>query len=111
MSHPEFFCNLKCPYCLFKSGSTEGSRPLSGIGVSPKYFFFFFRRLWRRKKREKWGTAPYPSQGAQPLATPAKRGFTGSLKIRDDSCPLVSSLAYSTYASTQKSDVHTKQRI
>ena len=85
MSHPEFFCNLKCPYCLFKSGSTEGSRPLSGIGVSPKYFFFFFRRQRRRKKREKWGTAPYPSQGAQPLATPAKRGFTGSLKIRDDS--------------------------
>src|SRR5260370_330074 len=66
MSHPEFFWNLKCSYCLFKSGSAEGSCPLSGIGVSPKYLFFLLRRLRRRKKREEWGTAPYPRQGAQP---------------------------------------------
>src|SRR5579859_4533430 len=85
MSHPEFFWNLKCSYCLFKGGSAEGSCPLSGIGMSPKYLFFLLRRLRRRKKREEWGTAPYPRQGAQPLVTPAKRCLTGFSKIRDDS--------------------------
>src|SRR5260370_20035927 len=89
MNHPEFFWNLKCSYCLFKSGSAEGSRPLSGIGVSPKYFFSLLRRQRRRKKREKWGTAPYPRQGAHPLATPAKRCLKGFSKIRDDSWHLL----------------------
>src|SRR5947207_1703809 len=69
----------------FKSGSAEGSCPLSGIGVSPKYLFSLLRRRRRRKKREKWGTAPHPRQGAVPLATPAKRCLTGFSKIRDDS--------------------------
>jgi len=78
MSHPEFFWNLKCSYCLFKSGSAEGSRPLSGIGVrrdlanwTRNTFFPLLRRLWRRKKREKWGTAP---------CNPCKKMFEGLLK-------------------------------
>ena len=100
MSHPEFFWNLKCPYCLFKSGSAEGSRPLSGIGVrrdlanwTRNTFFPFAPPLAAQEKREMGhspipqarGTAPYPRQGAQPLATPAKRCLKGFSKIRDDS--------------------------
>jgi len=42
-----------------------------GRGV-PEILFFLFRRQRRRKKREKWGTAPYLSQGALSLATPQK---------------------------------------
>ena len=86
MSHPEFFWNLKCSYCPFKSGSAEGSRPLSGIGVrrdlanwTRNTFFPFFSRAAAGGARgeEKSGTAPRPRQrAASPLQSRLTSGLT-----------------------------------
>jgi len=74
MSHPEFFWNLKCSYCLFKSGSAEGSRPLSGIGVRrdlanwTRNTFFPFCAASGGARKERNGAQPHtPGKGYIPL--------------------------------------------
>src|SRR5947209_20253205 len=74
---------MKCSYHLYRKRECRGQPPSAGVRGYPERLFFSLRRRRRRKKRKKWGTAPYPSQGAKPLATPYKRCLTGFSTIRD----------------------------
>ena len=86
MSHPEFFWNLKYSYCLFKSGSAEGSRPLSGIGVRrdlanwTRNTFFPFCAASGGARKARNGAQPHTSGKGYAPCNPCKKMFEGLLK-------------------------------